>query len=387
LESNSHSFDLELSGTEQAVVRRIIAGSDREHPADATLKTELQQQRGIRPYEKRLISQIVFAFYRWFGWVDVRQSLDQQVQQTSELDSQFQQQPESLSDEALTAKAVPAWVWDQSALNPAWTRALQMTPKIWLRARLGKRESLAGELGDCVLPPATSPCEAVQYVGAKNLYAHPLFHGGEFELQDLSSQMVSLICNPQPGQVWWDVCAGEGGKTLHLADLMQNQGLIWATDRASWRLRNLKRRAARARIFNYRFREWQGNQPLPFKTRFDGVLVDAPCTGLGTWHRNPHARWVTGLQDVTELAAIQKRLLFQAASAVKPGGSLVYSVCTITRAETTEVAEAFAKEFGDFKPRPVPHPLKPNAASAAFQWFWPQETGGNGMFVAAWSKV
>ncbi|MGC8000561.1 hypothetical protein ACP3XN_24520, partial [Salmonella enterica] len=83
---------------------------------------------------------------------------------------------------------------------------------------------------------------------------------------------------------------------------MENSGLIWASDRAAWRLQKLKRRTARAKVFNYRVAMWDGGVKLPTKTKFDGVLVDAPCSGLGTWQRNPHARWTTTPGDVAELA-------------------------------------------------------------------------------------
>jgi 16S rRNA (cytosine967-C5)-methyltransferase len=101
---------------------------------------------------------------------------------------------------------------------------------------------------------------------------------------------------------------------------MSNEGLIWASDRAQWRLaklKQLKQRAARAKMFNYRAALWDGGDHLPTRTLFDGVLVDAPCSGVGTWHRNPHARWTTTANDVLELAEIQKRLLAEAARAVK----------------------------------------------------------------------
>ena len=113
---------------------------------------------------------------------------------------------------------------------------------------------------------------------------------------------------------------------------MANRGLIWASDRAEWRLQKLRRRAARAKVFNYRPARWDGGARLPTRTKFDGVLVDAPCSGLGTWQRNPHARWTTTVEDVRELAELQRRLLAHTAPSLKPGGRLIYAVCTLTRA-------------------------------------------------------
>jgi 16S rRNA (cytosine967-C5)-methyltransferase len=223
------------------------------------------------------------------------------------------------------------------------------------------------------------------------LFKTPEFHAGEFEIQDIASQLVSILCDPKPGETWWDACAGEGGKLMHLSDLMENKGLIWASDRAEWRLKNLKRRAARGKVFNYRGALWDGSAKLPTKTKFDGVLVDAPCSGVGTWQRNPHARWTTNVTDVRELAEVQKRLLAHVASSVKPGRKLIYSVCTLTRAETEEVVKTFNEAQSAFEPLPLTLPPSPNKngralTSAATLTIWPQDFGGNGMFVAAWRQ-
>ncbi len=220
----------------------------------------------------------------------------------------------------------------------------------------------------------------------KIYFGRPEFHAGEFELQDISSQVVGLVCNPQPGETWWDACAGEGGKMLHLCDLMRNKGLVWASDRAMWRLQKLKRRAARARVFNYRAALWDGGNKLPTKTKFDGILVDAPCSGLGTWQRNPQARWTMTAGDVEELGAVQKQLLANAVPVLKPGGRLIYSVCTLTRAETVEVAEAITKQFAELKPMMLKNPLRPEVAATNLLWIWPQEVEGNGMFICSWEK-
>jgi 16S rRNA (cytosine967-C5)-methyltransferase len=168
---------------------------------------------------------------------------------------------------------------------------------------------------------------------------------------------------------------------------MDNRGLIWASDRALWRLQKLKRRAARAKVFNYRVASWDGGPKLPTKTKFDGVLIDAPCSGVGTWHRNPHARWTTTPEDVQELAQLQLQLLMNAAAAVKPGGKLVYAVCTLLRAETTEVVARFSREQPSFERVALANPLKPESAPKPELYLWPQHHGGNGMFIAVWKKT
>ena len=133
---------------------------------------------------------------------------------------------------------------------------------------------------------------------------------------------------------------------------------------------------------------WDGGAKLPTKTKFDGVLVDAPCSGIGTWQRNPQARWTTTPEDVRELSEIQRRLLTHVAPGVKPGGKLIFSVCTLSRAETTEVAEAFNAGQPDFEPLTFPEikfngRVVPGAASFTI---WPPDLDGNGMFVAGWRR-
>jgi 16S rRNA (cytosine967-C5)-methyltransferase len=167
--------------------------------------------------------------------------------------------------------------------------------------------------------------------------------------------------------------------------LMENKGLIWASDRAEWRLKQLKRRAGRARAFNYRAALWNGGSKLPTKTKFDGVLMDAPCSGIGTWQRNPHARWTTTREDVKELSGVQKQLLANVATSIKPGGKLIYAVCTLAESETVEVAESFREQHPNFQPLAARNPLDPKAPSQI--WIWPQDGGGNGMFVAAWKRT
>jgi 16S rRNA (cytosine967-C5)-methyltransferase len=365
------------------LAERIIRRADREHPADAVLRAELKAVREIPPGSAAETSRMVFAFYRWRGWLAKDQPLAHQLQHALQLAASFAARPQSFATDELLQRAVPAWAGDEVQPDAAWIRSLQTEPRLWLRARAGQGSALCSRLGHASI--VTLP-DAVLYEGAQDLFRSPEFHSGLFEIQDVASQAVGFLCAPEPGQTWWDACAGEGGKLLHLSDLMQNKGLLWASDRAEWRLQKLKRRTARARCFNYRAAVWDGAARLPTKTRFDGVLLDAPCSGLGTWQRNPHARWTTTLDDIHELADLQQRLLSHAAPSVKPGGKLLYAVCTLARAETTEVASTFEKTHPDFAPLPLPNPFKPGSASVHPLLLWPQDTAGNGMFVAAWRR-
>lgn len=364
---------------------QIISKSDREHPADSVLRTELKKQAGVSRSEGREISEAVFTYFRWFGWLDPKKPLAGNIFIAQQLDEKFVRDSQKFSDDELAARTIPAWVKEYVDVSSEWLRALQRDPKLWLRSKRGQAARLAEALRSSVVEEGTLLTDALRYRGPEDLFRTPEFQNGELELQDISSQAVGVICDPKPGETWWDACAGEGGKLLHLSELMGNKGLIWASDRAEWRLKRLKQRTARAKVFNYRAALWDGGKKLPTKSKFDGVLVDAPCSGIGTWHRNPQARWTSSARDVTELAAIQRDLLSRVADSVKPGGKLVYSVCTLSRDETTGVAEHFQNERTDFEPLEMRNPFKPDT-SAHQLWFWPQSSGGNGMFVAAWKK-
>jgi 16S rRNA (cytosine967-C5)-methyltransferase len=311
--------------------------------------------------------------------------LTRQIEQADELARRFAARPQSFTDEEIAARAVPAWLQKEASVPKESLRCLQGEPPLWLRAKRGSVEQVISALGaihpaDFLLP------EALEYRGETDLFSTEEYKRGLFELQDISSQAVGYACAPKAGQSWWDACAGEGGKTLHLSDLMENKGLIWASDRADWRLQKLKRRTARAGVFNYRAALWDGSAKLPTRTQFDGILVDAPCSGTGTWQRNPHARWTATPQDVQELAALQRRLLGHVVSLLKRGGKLVYSVCTLTKAETSEIASWLTEQHPHLKPLSAPNPLYRDAPAAAEHWLWPHESGGNGMYIAVWCR-
>ena len=378
------------------IIARILSKIGPDLPADAALRQELKRRRSLTPEATAQISLSIFRHFRWLGWLNPESTPEVRLAQAHTLAEQFRSRPESIPAEELLTRSVPAWTRDAMDFGIDWVRALQREPTLWIRVRADHEASLqarfaGGDLGP--LKPGPLP-QCYSYEGKVDLFRLKEFQAGQFEIQDVASQAVGHLCDPQPGELWWDTCAGEGGKTLHLADRMGGRGLIYASDRADWRLDRLRLRAARAECFNYRATHWDGGVKPPTQSLFDGVLVDAPCSGLGTWGRNPHARWTTTLSDVTELAAIQLSLLQNAAPAVKLGGKLVYAVCTLTRAETVDVAEAFAREHPDFEPVPLQNPFEApaspsdTAAPTGNQvTLWPQQTGGNGMYVAAWKRV
>lgn len=365
----------------------IVRQSSREQPADRQLRWTLKDRPELDPAELRQVARTVFAYYRWLGWLNANVPLPRQVREAAEHQERFNKNPALFPPKKLEQLAIPEWVRDHLEVTPAWLRSLQTEPRLWLRARPGHADNVCFRLVNCEpFNPKLLP-DTLLFTGEQDLFKTPEFQAGEFELQDLNSQLVGLICNPAPGQKWWDACAGEGGKLMHLSDLMKNQGLIWASDRSVSRLEKLKQRAARGRVYNYQVAGWDGGPKLPTRTQFDGVLIDAPCSGVGTWHRNPQARWTTTPQDVQELSAIQIRLLTHAARALKPGGRLVYAVCTMTRAETNDVVAAFQRQMPEFRPLPLANPLTPEKPPNSVHWLWPQKHGSNGMFIASWTRT
>ena len=368
------------------IAAEVIRQTGKDKPADAALREVLKSLRDLAPFDATEVAKTVFIYYRWHVWLRDERGVEQKMRLALRLNREFQENESAIPLADLRAKAVPPWTAEAMAVNDDWLRSLQREPKLWLRSKRGQAQALAERLVGAEVSPLLP--DALLYRGEEDLFKTPEFHAGEFEIQDIASQVVGLVCAPQPGETWWDTCAGEGGKTLHLSDLMQNKGLLWASDRAEWRLQKLKRRTGRAKAFNYRSVFWDGGKKLPTKTKFDGVLVDAPCSGIGTWQRNPQARWTTGENDVRELSAIQKNLLANVAPSVKPGGKLVFSVCTLSRAETTEVAEAFTTSQPDFEPMVFPE-IKLNqrtVSDASSLTLWPQDLDGNGMFIAGWRR-
>jgi 16S rRNA (cytosine967-C5)-methyltransferase len=368
-------------------LRVIAESSDGAARADLILREALREARP-GPVVGEAVARAVFAWFRWRQFADAGspRADARSLRAALDLEERYAADPDSFDDEALCRRAVPAWLAREMEVTPDFIRAIQREPVLWLRARPGTARKLAGVLEDCTVGAVPGVPDAVRYDGGRDLFRTEAFAGGRFEIQDIASQAVGLVCAPLPGETWWDACAGEGGKTLHLSNLMQNRGLVVASDRSRARLATLRKRAARAQCFNYRVEPWDGGERPPSRARYDGVLVDAPCSGVGTWGRNPHARWTTTPEDVRELGVVQRRLLATAAGSVKPGGRLVYSVCTLTRAETADIAAWFVAGHPEFRPLGFADPFAAPASTRPAEAWLPQVTGGNGMFVAAWAR-
>jgi 16S rRNA (cytosine967-C5)-methyltransferase len=184
--------------------------------------------------------------------------------------------------------------------------------------------------------------------GSATLSASPLFLAGAFEFQDEAAQIASLLAGARPGLTVLDLAAGAGGKALAMAAAMENRGAILAFDDDPRRLKPLAERAARAGITCITLAEQRGG-PLWGDGKFDLVFLDSPCSGSGTWRRQPELRWRLTLERLAELTRLQDRLLDEAARHISPGGRLVYATCSLLPDENEDRVTAFLARNPGFR--------------------------------------
>ena len=182
------------------------------------------------------------------------------------------------------------------------------------------------------------------------IHAEPLFLKGRIEIQDEGSQLAALLSGAKPGEQVVDLCAGAGGKTLALAAAMENRGQIYATDSDKRRLAPIHDRLARAGARNVQVRTPKsvGNELADLAGRADLVLIDAPCTGIGTWRRNPDAKWRIRPGALAERIKQQDAVLESAVALVKPGGRIAYITCSVLAEENGDRVRAFIGRHGNF---------------------------------------
>jgi 16S rRNA (cytosine967-C5)-methyltransferase len=242
----------------------------------------------------------------------------------------------SADEPASKAGTAPAWIgrrFRASEIDPMEAAALVERAPLDLRVNVlkdGDHSTLFADLG--AAPIANLP-HALRLPSGTSIDATDAFRGGLVEVQDAGSQMVALAAKAAPGMAVIDLCAGAGGKSLALAAMMANEGKILATDTDRGRLSRLPQRADRADASIIETRLLNPNSETEaladWTARADVVLIDAPCSGTGTWRRNPEARWRLTPARIERLVDTQRRLLSIAAPLVRPGGALVYIVCSL----------------------------------------------------------
>jgi 16S rRNA (cytosine967-C5)-methyltransferase len=221
---------------------------------------------------------------------------------------------------------------------------------------------------------------------------HILFTEGKIEVQDEGSQILSYLVAPKRGQMVADLCAGAGGKTLALGALMRNTGRLYAFDVSEKRLNNLGKRLKRSGLSNLNAQIISNENDLKLKrlnAKFDRVLVDAPCSGLGTLRRNPDLKWRQTEQDVIELNEKQTNILARAAKLVKAGGRVVYATCSLLQEENEAIAEAFLSAHPEFILVPANEVLAQQQIhldTGKYLQLLPHLHGTDGFFAAVFEK-
>ena len=202
----------------------------------------------------------------------------------------------------------------------------------------------------------------------RKLNKNPLFKQGNFEIQDANSQTIAPFCKVDPGMKVIDLCAGAGGKALHLAALMRNKGEIKAFDIEANKLRELERRAKRAKVKIIQSRALPPISSMDQLNQWaDRVLIDAPCSGLGTLKRNPEVKWNLTQEKLKELKQTQRDLLLKGAALVCPGGALIYATCSLLPSENQEQTAWFLKQNRSFK---LDQEISHLASDSAFDGFY-----------------
>ncbi len=225
-----------------------------------------------------------------------------------------------------------------------------------------------------------------------NVGAEPAFHRGHFEVQDEGSQIAAALCGARPGQLVLDLCAGGGGKTLALAAMMRNKGQVFAHDADRARLSAIVPRLRRAGAHNVQLVPPQARARLDaLRERMHVVLVDAPCTGTGTWRRRPDAKWRLRPAALERHARTQRQLLREGAAFVRPGGLLVYATCSILPEENDEQAREFLTHHAGFtllnwrdQAEILSH--APRAESGETLQLTPRQHGTDGFFIALFRR-
>ncbi len=222
---------------------------------------------------------------------------------------------------------------------------------------------------------------------------HILFTEGKIEVQDEGSQLLSYLVAPKRGQMIADFCAGAGGKTLAIGALMKNTGRLYAFDISEKRLHNLGQRLKRSGLSNLHAQliTSEGDQKLKrLNGKFDRVLVDAPCSGLGTLRRNPDLKWRFEATDIDELNVKQTNILARAAKLVKGGGRLIYATCSLLQDENESIAEAFLAANTDFVLVPANEVLAQQQIkvdTGKYLKLLPHLHGTDGFFAAVFEKA
>jgi 16S rRNA (cytosine967-C5)-methyltransferase len=269
------------------------------------------------------------------------------------------QKKKSLEEDRKIIQSIPDWL-DESGvkeLGGAWDteiEALNQPAEVVLRVNTLKTNKfdLKKQLAESGWETEATPLapDALVLKRRGNIFQNPLFKQGLFEVQDAGSQCIAPFLQVEPGMRVVDACAGAGGKTLHLAALMQNRGSIISLDTEAWKLEELKRRARRNGVHIVQTRPIESSKTIKrLHNSADRLLLDVPCSGLGVLRRNPDAKWKLSPEFLENVKVTQAEILENYSKILKPGGRLVYATCSILPSENERQVEKFLSSHPEFK--------------------------------------
>lgn len=395
-----------------------------EHPADTSLRYFFQAER-IGSNERALVAETVFGVLRhrlflehgcgeqttprrlalayWvkFGGYNLRELTP--LLKATEAEWLGHVKSIKVDDLPLSIQAeLPDWIIEKLRAHHndgeilALGLSMQQAAGLDLRVNThlaNRTEVLAGLQAEGVTAEATpySPI-GIRCKGKPALNKSPMFEGGKFEVQDEGSQLLGFLVAPRRNEMVVDFCAGAGGKTLMLGAMMNSQGRLYALDVSEKRLANLKPRLKRSGLSNLQPQLIAHENDIKVKRlagKIDRVLVDAPCSGLGTLRRNPDLKFRQSPQSVAELTQKQTNILAAAGKLLKNGGRLVYATCSLLHEENQNIVEAFLATHPEFKLLPAGEVLaqqKIPLEMGDYMQLLPQMHGTDGFFAAVMER-
>lgn len=409
------------------LVRQVVRF---DHPADAVVSRFFRENRALGPRERATLAETAYGVLRRkllyehlarsgsgprerrlaiLGFAGPRDFLKSALtdQEKAWLDACDAVPPSDLLEQhrhnlpEWLAAALKAQVGDD--FWPLVDSLNQPAPlDLRVNALTDKREDVRQELklhGIAADPTPYSPW-GLRIDGKPALTKLDAFARGAVEVQDEGSQLLALLTDARRGQMVVDFCAGAGGKTLALGAAMRNTGRLYAFDVSAHRLDNLKPRLARSKLSNVHpaaIAHERDDRIKRLAGKIDRVIVDAPCSGLGTLRRNPDLKWRQSPQGIEELTAKQAAILESAARLLKAGGRIIYATCSVLPAENEAIAEAFTAAHPGFSPIPVRELLEQakvarseslcSGPDGLYLRLWPHRHATDGFFAAAWEKV
>jgi len=395
-----------------------------EHPADAVVSRYFREHRQLGHADRAFVAETVFAVLRRGRSIEARcadllsdrrrllvalavargwsQRELAPVLKATEID--WLAAAKAMREEEMPAAVrcdLPDWLYEALAgqfgadETLLLARALNQPAPLDLRVNTLKtsRETLLADLAAAGIAANPTPCSplGIRLSDKPALTRLPLFTSGAFEVQDEGSQLLGLLLEPKRSELVVDFCAGAGGKTLLLGALMKNTGRLYAYDVSDKRLANLKPRLARSGLSNVHPVRIEHERDAKIKRlagKADRVLVDAPCSGLGTLRRNPDLKWRQGHESVAELTVKQGNILAAAATLVRPGGRLVYATCSLLTAENEAVVDAFLAAHSNFSLVPASTVLARQGVTLAGDMLrvLPHRQHTDGFFAAAMER-